>query len=84
MYAQRTKQPTNDGFIALITAILLSAALLILVVAVSLEGYFSRFTVLESEQKEISIYAAETCVQLWFCSPVNFHVSVKYSFEDLK
>lgn len=56
------KIDTNNGYIALITAVLLSVSLLTLVVAVSFEGFFSRFSVLESEQKEHSAYLAESCV----------------------
>lgn len=52
----------KNGYIALISVILISVSLLILVVAVSFEGFFSRFTVLESEQKEMSAYLAESCV----------------------
>lgn len=53
----------QKGYIALITAILISISLLILTMAVSFEGYFSRFTVLESDHKEKSMYLAEACVQ---------------------
>jgi hypothetical protein len=51
----------QKGYIALISAILISVSLLTMVIAVSFEGYFSRFNVLESEQKEISDYLAESC-----------------------
>lgn len=51
----------QDGYIALITVILISVSLLTMVVAVSFEGFFSRFSVLESEQKETSAYLAESC-----------------------
>lgn len=54
---------TKGGYIALVTAILVSVSLLILTVAVSFEGFFSRFTILESNQKELSIYLAEACAQ---------------------
>jgi hypothetical protein len=52
---------TERGYIALISAILISVSLLTMVVAVSFEGYFSRFNILESEQKEMSDYLAESC-----------------------
>jgi len=61
MYA-RTKQQQNSGFVALISAILISVSLLILTVAVSFEGYHSRFSILESQQKEASTYLAEACI----------------------
>lgn len=53
---------SQSGYIALISAILISVSLLTLVIAVSFEGFYSRFSVLESEQKEISAYLAESCV----------------------
>jgi len=53
----------EEGYIALIAAILISAALLIMVAVVSFEGFYSRFTILESELKEQSDYLAEACVQ---------------------
>ncbi len=53
----------QEGYIALISALLISVSLLTLVIAVSSEGFYSRFNVLESEQKEISTYLAEACVQ---------------------
>jgi len=52
----------QGGYIALISAILISVSLLTLVIAVSFEGFYSRFSVLESEQKEMSSYLAESCV----------------------
>jgi hypothetical protein len=54
-------QQHHNGYIALISAILISVSLLTMVIAVSFEGYFSRFNVLESEQKEMSAYLAESC-----------------------
>lgn len=59
----RTSSTTESGYIALITGILISVSLLILVSVVSFQGFFSRFTVFESEQKEVSDYLAEACVQ---------------------
>lgn len=55
------KVTAQKGYVALISAILISVSLLTLVVAVSFEGYFSRYSVLESEQKEMSDYLAESC-----------------------
>jgi len=56
------KKLTQKGYIALITVILVSASLLTVVLAVSHEGFFSRFGVLESLQKEQSAYLAESCI----------------------
>ena len=57
------KRTTEEGYIALIAAILISVSLLIMVAVVSFEGFYSRFTILESELKEQSDYLAEACVQ---------------------
>ena len=53
----------EGGFIALITAILISISLLIIVIAVSFQGFAGRFAILESELKEESDFLAEACVQ---------------------
>lgn len=47
---------------ALIAAILISISLLILTTAVSFEGFFSRYSILESNLKEQSVYLAEACM----------------------
>jgi len=53
---------SQQGYIALISAILISTSLLILTISVSFEGFYSRFMVSGSEQKEISTYLAKSCV----------------------
>lgn len=61
MYEQnRSKQ---KGFVALMTALIVSVSLLILVLAVGFESYYTRFSIFESDLKEKSIYLAEACVQ---------------------
>lgn len=59
---EATNQPNNQtGFIALTTAIVISTSLLIFVIAIGFEGYFSRYTVLQSDFKEKSLQAADAC-----------------------
>ena len=53
---------TNSGFMALISAIIISILLLGVTLTISLTGFFSRFNVLDSESKERSIGLAEACV----------------------
>lgn len=53
---------SQHGYIALISVIIVSISLLTLVISVSFTGFYSRFSVLESEQKEISNYLAEACI----------------------
>lgn len=52
----------DRGYIALVSALLLTVVLLVLTVAVSLSGYYSRINVLGSEVKEQSAALAEACV----------------------
>jgi hypothetical protein len=49
------------GFIALMSAIIISAILLILVSTGSLTGFYGRMNVLDSELKSRSMTAAEAC-----------------------
>lgn len=49
------------GFIALMSAIIISAVLLVLAVTGSLTGYYSRTNALDSEYKEKSLALAEAC-----------------------
>jgi hypothetical protein len=52
----------NKGYIALITAIILSALLMIISASVATGGYFSRFNVLYSEFKLQSTELAQGCL----------------------
>jgi len=52
------------GFIALITAIVLSAILLLIAAAGSMTGFYTRTNVLDAELKERSSAAAESCVEV--------------------
>lgn len=60
MYEQIHKN--EKGFVALISAIIVSVTLLLFTLAVSFEGYHTRFAVLNSDFKEKSNYLAESCV----------------------
>ena len=51
----------NSGFIALISAIIISVLLLVITVTVSMTGILARFSVLDAESKERSIALAEAC-----------------------
>ncbi len=53
----------QDGFVALISVIILSAALLILVGLVATSGFYNRFNVLDYEYKQISLALAEGCAE---------------------
>ncbi len=51
----------NRGFIALISVIIISAILLVVVVAGSMNGFVTRFTLLDAESKQRSAAAADAC-----------------------
>ncbi|MBI4053908.1 MAG: hypothetical protein HY397_01100 [Candidatus Doudnabacteria bacterium] len=53
----------SDGYVALISAIIVSAVLLIIVFSISFSVYFARFNILDSEYKKISTGLAEACVE---------------------
>lgn len=53
----------SRGFIALMTAIIISAILLIVIVVGGLVGFYSRFNVLDAESKERSSALADACAE---------------------
>ncbi|MBP6883689.1 MAG: hypothetical protein KBC06_00425 [Candidatus Pacebacteria bacterium] len=54
----------NNGFIALISAIIISVVLLLVITNLSLTGFYNRFNILDSELKERSSALAESCVDI--------------------
>ena len=52
----------NSGFIALMSAIIISAILLLMVTSLGLTGFYGRYNILDSELKEYSSALAEACV----------------------
>ena len=70
----------QDGFIALTSVIIISAILLILVAVVSTAGFFTRFNVLDYENKTISSALAEACVETALVNlaadPTNYPASI--------
>jgi type II secretory pathway pseudopilin PulG len=69
-YANNMTQ-TNSGFIALMSAIIISIVLLGIVLTGGLTGFFGRFNVLDSESKERSVAAAESCIDLAVLDYIN-------------
>ncbi len=53
--------PQPKGFIALVSAIIISAILLVVVISGSLGSIYSRFDTLDAELKERSASAADAC-----------------------
>ena len=68
------------GFIALISVILISAVLIALVVMVSAAGFYSRFNVLDYENKKVSVSLAEACAETALVNlaknPTNYPSSI--------
>lgn len=53
---------TQSGFVALMTVILIGAILLILIFTLGVSSFFSRYSVLDMENKRASLSLAEGCV----------------------
>lgn len=63
-----TSLPTSplargEGYIALISAIIITALLLIITFTVSFSSFFARFNILDSEYKKVSTGLAEACAE---------------------
>lgn len=56
------KLKNNNGFMALMSAIIISAVLLLIVTSLSFTGFYTRSNILDSELKEKSSALAEACV----------------------
>ena len=52
----------KDGYIALMSAVVIAVLLTVVVFVVSFQGFLTRMIVLDSEAKEIANYLAEACV----------------------
>ena len=55
-------KPNQNGFIALVSAIIIALLLLTITVGVSFSGIFGRLNIVDSESKERSSALAEACV----------------------
>ena len=62
----KNRNKTEQGFIALITAIAISLILLVVTVALNQAGFLTRSTLLDSEYKERSSALAEACADTTF------------------
>jgi hypothetical protein len=56
------KTQKKEGFVALISVVIISAILLLVAVTLSLSGYYGRYNILDSELKKRSVAIAEACV----------------------
>ncbi len=53
----------QSGFIALTSAVVITALLIVVTIALSYSGFFARFNVLDTEFKKESVGYAEACVE---------------------
>jgi uncharacterized membrane protein len=77
-------QKNNEGFIALISAIIISIILLLIITNLSLTGFYNRFNILDSELKERSSALAEACADtaiLNLAQGINFTGEVSIDGE---
>ena len=71
----------NDGFIALVSVIIISSILLILATTLSLSSFYARSNILDSEIKETSSSIAKGCVDtavLELADNLNFSGNKSY------
>src|SRR3989344_8321294 len=61
-FYRKLNTKSNKGFVALISAIIISVILLLIATNLSLTGFYSRSNILDGELKEISSGYAEACV----------------------
>jgi hypothetical protein len=66
-----TIKSNTSGFIALMSAIIISIVLLGIVLTGGLTGFFGRFNILDSESKERSSALAESCIDLAVLDYIN-------------
>lgn len=62
---------TKQGFVALITSVVISAVLLLIATNLSLTGFYARSNLLDFELKEISFHLAEACVDTAILKIIN-------------
>ena len=70
----------QDGFVALVSVIIIFAILLVLVALIATSSFFTRFNVLDYENKKVSVALAEACVETALVNlakdPVNYPLGI--------
>src|SRR4051812_28055059 len=69
--SRRFNTKKQDGFVALISAIIISAVLLIISTSLSFSGFYGRYDILESELKNRSTNIAEACADMAMLKVTN-------------
>lgn len=75
MYALNKKLNTRSGYIAVVSATIISVLLLSIVAALSLSTYFTRFNIFDSFSKERGRALAESCADI---ALLRFRESASY------
>jgi hypothetical protein len=63
-YPTIQNRKSEQGFVALVSAVVVSALLIIIAASLGYTGFFTRFNILDGEYKEISRGLAESCAEL--------------------
>ncbi len=71
MTRHQAHQASQKGFVAITSAVVISALLILISASLSYSGFFARFNVLETEFKKESLAYAETCVDMARINIVN-------------
>lgn len=61
----------HQGFVALISAIIISAVLLLIAAVLSFSGFYGRYNILDSDLKERSLSIAEACADTAYLQIVS-------------
>ena len=76
----KLKTSSESGFLALMSAIIISAVLMIVIFSVGFSGFMTRFNILDSEYKTTSYNLAENYVnQAWLKLSQNLSLTPTYS-----
>lgn len=74
--AKKIYPGSEEGFIALISVIIIAAILTVIAFSLGTAGFFLRFNILDNESKKISLALAEGCVQKAMLDLANGSLSV--------
>ena len=70
----------KNGFIALISVIIISFVLLLIAITLNFIGFYGRFNILDSENKERSAELADACIET---ARLNLALNNTYSGNDI-
>ncbi|MDP1689247.1 MAG: hypothetical protein Q8L47_03930 [bacterium] len=77
--SKRKNKKRNEGFIALMSSVIIAAVILVFTVTLSYSSFFVRFNLLDSEFKDRSVALAEGCVD---SALLNYAINSSYSGNE--